>query len=225
MEFFRISYALVVTCESRGIEVLLINLPYPASENNRRVANRLYDIAEEYGVGYINFLNMDVVDYDTDMNDKGSHLNPSGARKVTDYLGEYITEHYDITDKRLDAAYSSWYEDYEEYKDLKVSNMNSQTDADCYIMLMYDKNYDVRIEIGDIDFFEDEYYCRLFENIGIDVEMLTEDVTEIVVEAAGEKVEYLEGEENTDAGISFTVTDRDTGEVVSQKSFEYTVSE
>ena len=36
-----------------------------------------------------------VADYATDCFDAHEHLNPSGARKVSDYLGRYVTEHYD----------------------------------------------------------------------------------------------------------------------------------
>lgn len=37
---------------------------------------------------------------DTDFQDKG-HLNTSGARKIANYLGRFISENYDITDMRM----------------------------------------------------------------------------------------------------------------------------
>lgn len=90
---------MIEECKARGIEVLLINLPYPAAEMDQLTANSIYKVAEEYNVNYINFVAMDnVVDYSIDLFD-AEHLNPSGAMKVTDYLGHYITENYDIPDR------------------------------------------------------------------------------------------------------------------------------
>lgn len=92
---------IIENCQKRGIDVLLVHLPYPASEEQQMDANAVYYIAEEYGVDYIDFVSMDqVADYATDCFDAHEHLNPSGARKVSDYLGRYISEHYDIADHR-----------------------------------------------------------------------------------------------------------------------------
>ena len=104
-------------------------------------------ICDEYDVNYINFLSMDVVDYNTDCYDKDSHLNPSGARKVTDYLGQYITENYDIPDQRQNEAYSFWYQDYDEYIDLKIENLEkNKKNLNNYLMLLYDEE-DIKYEI------------------------------------------------------------------------------
>ncbi|MFQ9446959.1 MAG: hypothetical protein ACLR4A_06040 [Christensenellales bacterium] len=81
--------------------MLLVHLPYPANEQQQMDANAVAYIAEDYGLNYIDFVSMDqVADYATDCFDAHEHLNPSGARKVSDYLGRYITEHYDVADRR-----------------------------------------------------------------------------------------------------------------------------
>lgn len=64
-------------CQNRKIDILLIYLPYLAGENEQKCANRVYDIAEQYGVNYINFLDLNIVDYETDLYDANSHLNPN----------------------------------------------------------------------------------------------------------------------------------------------------
>ena len=101
-------------------------MPFPADEINQRSANTVYDIAAEYGVNYINFLHMDIVDYNTDCRDASSHLNPSGGYKVTDYIGQYITEHYDIPDQRNNPAFDSWYEDYRKWIEEKINFLRIQ---------------------------------------------------------------------------------------------------
>lgn len=80
---------MIEDCQSREIEVLLVFVPFPAEESRQMDANRVYDIADEYGVNYINFLDMDIVDYNTDCYDENSHLNASGGQKVTEYRTVY----------------------------------------------------------------------------------------------------------------------------------------
>ena len=47
------------------------------------------------------------IDFSTDFADSG-HLNVHGAEKVSVYLADYMTAHFDLPDHRGDAAYSSW---------------------------------------------------------------------------------------------------------------------
>ena len=84
-------------------------------------ANAVCGIAEAYGVDFIDFVSMDqVTDYATDCFDANEHLNPSGARKVSDYLGRYIAEHYEIADRRGEAAYAAWADDTAAYRAKKL---------------------------------------------------------------------------------------------------------
>lgn len=79
-------YMIIEECKKRDIEVLLTYIPFPAEEVFQKEANTVRDIAEEYNLNYVNFLEMDIVDFETDMYDS-SHLNASGARKITQYMG------------------------------------------------------------------------------------------------------------------------------------------
>lgn len=183
---------MIEECESRGIEILLLYLPFPAPEGYQMEANRGYDIAKKYDVNYINFLDMDIVDYSTDCYDPSSHLNPSGARKVTDYLGRYISDHYDIPDQRENTDYSSWHRDYNDYKDFKARNLQNLNALDVYLMLMADKNYNAFIEIRDSSIWENGYYCSLFNNIGIDSKKIGTHTDCVLVQAAGMHVDTLD---------------------------------
>ena len=60
-----------------------------------------------------------VADYLTDCYDDSSHLNPSGAKKVTAYLGNYMMSHYEIPDRRNDPAYAKWHDDLVRYTTYK----------------------------------------------------------------------------------------------------------
>ena len=90
---------IVAVCRERGIEILFVTVPYQsgypydeamkkyAQENNCEYINLFYHI-EEMGLNE----KKDFRDID--------HLNKRGAAKVSEYLGKFISEHYDLSDMR-----------------------------------------------------------------------------------------------------------------------------
>lgn len=177
---------MIEDCQDRGIEVLLTYLPFPADEGQQMEANYVYDIAEEYGVNYINFLDIDLINYETDLYDAGSHLNPSGARKVTDYLGEYLISNYDLSNQKNNEDYSFWYEDYEEYNEMKNRYIVRCSSIVEYLMLLAGDNVDIIMDIRNKDIFNNAWIVELLGNIGINTNELTEDTDFIIIRNSGE---------------------------------------
>lgn len=176
---------MIEDCQDRGIEVLLTYLPFPANEGKQMEANYVYDIAEEYRVNYINFLDIDLINYQTDLYDESSHLNPSGARKVTDYLGKYLISNYDILDQRNNEDYSFWYEDYDEYNEMKNRNIVGCTSIVEYLMLLSGDNVDITMDIRNKDIFNNAWIVELLGNLGINTNELSENVDFIIIRNSG----------------------------------------
>jgi len=134
-------------CNQNDIDVLLVYLPHPADDRQIAMSKYCEIIANEYNVNYINFLGMDVVNYQTDCEDERSHLNVSGARKVTNYIGKYIMNNYNIPNRKEDARYSFWDEDYNEYISYKLYFLKSNSKTlNNYLMLLYEEE-DIKYEI------------------------------------------------------------------------------
>jgi len=158
---------MIEECRKRGIEVLLTQLPFPADDDDQRQGNLVGYIAEEYGVNYIDFVNMDqVADYYTDCYDPSSHLNPSGARKTTDYLGQYIMDHYDIPDRSKDPAYAHWELDYDVYEQYKLGHIAAQKKLENVLMLLHDESFSAVVRIKeDSPLYDDDTLMTLMHNI------------------------------------------------------------
>ena len=128
-------------CQEKGIDVMLTYMPYPAAATQQREANRAAVIAEEYGINYVNFLTLDgVVNYNTDLFDS-SHLNVSGAHKITDFLGNYFRWNYNFPDHTGEEIYASWDEDYQKHVAVARSKIKSLKSLDSYLMMLSDKNF------------------------------------------------------------------------------------
>jgi len=158
---------MIEECQARGIDVLLTHLPFPSKEYQQCDANAVRYIAEEYGVRFVDFVYSDyVVDYDTDLFDPSSHLNASGGKKVTDFLGKYITDHYSIPDRRTDSAYSHWHNDRKAYLDRKLSLIRMHRDPANALMLMHDNDFIVHLYVPqDSRVYDDDTLLLLMHNI------------------------------------------------------------
>ncbi len=137
----------IESCQAQGIDVLLISNPYICDAGTQSLMNSIQDLADEYGINYLNLIQMDtVVDYNVDMMDDG-HTNPSGMKKVTDYLGSYLTEYYDLEDHREDVDYASWWDDYDDFSDLKAETIKPRTELTTVLELLHDKSFSCTITV------------------------------------------------------------------------------
>jgi hypothetical protein len=152
----------------------------------------------------------------TDCNDADSHLNASGAKKVTDYLGAYIGEHYNIPDRRPDAAYSSWNDAYTSYLDRKATAFGTQKLLSSYLMLLADKDIKCRVYVrSDSVILKDERMSALLENIG-------QYGADSEVKILSPEEFAANSEENADADIKLYVYRADTGELADETAFTVT---
>lgn len=101
-------------CEKEGIKLLLVKAPSLAPQWYDGQNQQVLDYAEKYGLDYVNFyelLEETGIDYETDTYDGGLHMNYSGAKKLSHYLGSYLKKHTDWEDHRDDANLSKVYEE------------------------------------------------------------------------------------------------------------------
>ena len=104
-------------CEKNGADLLLVSAPSPKNYNYKK-HNSLEEYARENDLSYVD-LNMkfrDIgIDWKMDSYDRGDHLNISGARKVTAYIGQYLADNYDLPDRRNDDGWREWDDLAKEY--------------------------------------------------------------------------------------------------------------
>ncbi len=109
-------------CRDCGAELILLGTPSP-SNYNYSIHNALTEFADKQKLTYIdmNLITEELgIDWKTDTLDKGDHLNLSGAEKVTEYLGRYLSGNYSLTDHRGDTSFDEWAQVGAEY-DKKAS--------------------------------------------------------------------------------------------------------
>lgn len=157
---------IIELCNEESVPILLTYLPYPIDESWKMEANMIYDLAEEYNVNYINFTDLNVVNYNIDFSDSDSHMNMSGDSKVTNYLGQYILENYDISDRSSDESISQkWNEDYEKYIDYKAYLLNGTNEMDMYLMELSSMPVDITIDLRNKALIQNEVYQQLLYNL------------------------------------------------------------
>ena len=118
-------------CDRNGITLILYSMASPKNYNWERV-NNLEKFAQEEGVEYLdlNRKQQEIgIDWQTDTNDGGDHMNLNGVVKVTTFFGDYFSEKGGLTDHRGDPAYRSWDEELIAYDKL-VEEMEGRSFAD-----------------------------------------------------------------------------------------------
>ena len=90
---------IVAICKANDIEIIFYTAPW---QGYYSYGDAMSTYAEENDCAYFNlFRYVDEIGINckTDFSDKG-HLNNSGAVKVSNFLGKYIVDNYDVTDMR-----------------------------------------------------------------------------------------------------------------------------
>jgi len=90
---------MVQLCKEKNIEVLFYTVPSAKIFNYSEAMKKF---AKENGCAYVDLYELvdeTGLDGQTDFSDI-SHLNQSGATKVADYMGQYLVDHYELTDFR-----------------------------------------------------------------------------------------------------------------------------
>ncbi|MDO4539159.1 MAG: hypothetical protein Q4B54_13425, partial [Coriobacteriales bacterium] len=99
-------------CRRIGATPLLVSTPSTVNWNTAR-HNGIVLFAKEAKVDYVD-LNVAptkvAIDWTTDTHDAGDHMNLSGAKKVSAYMGAYLAKTYGLVDRRGDANYKAWNE-------------------------------------------------------------------------------------------------------------------
>lgn len=203
-------------CQEAGVPIVLTMIPFCGSEEELRFVNSVYEIAEEYGVLFLNGLGEEIVDPACDFLDS-THLNSSGARKWSSYLGAYLKEHYDLADHSGEAA---WKEAYKKYRLCENEQLNSTKELYPYLMLLADSGFCSEIVVAaDAGIDPEDLFWKLLRNAG---------AAEEGSSSAGQIFRTGQFEEGAwpaeaalppDDEIAVTVYDSRTGECVSRAAF------
>ena len=128
-------------CEENNVELLLVKIPAVKSPAAYRKAwteaqsSLVREIAEKYQLNYLDLV-YDVdcnLDWTTDSADGGAHLNLLGAEKITNIIGKYLVENYNISQEQ----YETWDDDVELYNDLrKVALLELEDDFYSYMRML-----------------------------------------------------------------------------------------
>ncbi len=123
-------------CAEKGIYPILVQIPFAANEDLQRIANSAQDIADAYGIPYLNMNYVEnLINYDTDQQSQ-THLNASGAAKTTAWLGKVLSEEVGVPDRRGDASYQPWQEAASAYHAQLREQILNPTDLYAELMML-----------------------------------------------------------------------------------------
>jgi hypothetical protein len=113
---------IIQLCQENDIAVVFLTLPRTTSTYGQY--NATQRLSEQYGFDYRDYNlseNLAAIEFDVskDFYDP-THLNSSGAMKVSHDVGNYLQELFHFTDKRNDPQFALWNTDLQYFKDLAL---------------------------------------------------------------------------------------------------------
>lgn len=222
---------IVKMCGEKGIDVLFVCVPFPCDEKAQRDLNKAYPIAEKYdNCEYLNLLEYTDemgFDYSIDMADSTSHVNPSGGRKVTRFIGEYIRDKYEFYEIRPED-FEENYVNFTNYYHTFRYRCNTYLE---YMTMLYEPDYSYCIYIKDVEAVKNSDRARkLLIQSGQDISRLDEaSKTYCCSNLSGTKEQYVDAEvedlpecdllSQADDAIIFVVKNNYTGQVQEVRGF------
>lgn len=145
---------------------------------------------------------MGITDQEVDFHND-NHLNISGGRKVTDYIGKLLVETYGLADHRGDPTYASWDDDWEVYKQKINSILRDKQDLNSSLMLCNNSIYTARI------FIKDRIKLEQYP------------VTQKLVSQIGDTMHTEIAPETQPHDIHLEVYDAETGSLIAAKNWDF----
>lgn len=224
---------IVNLCRQKKIQ-LIVTTDYV--HFTKDMANSINDLCIQYNVPYINInehINEIGFNYKTDLHDE-IHFNLNGAIKWTNFIGKYLTENYEFTDRRGDDRYFRYekqktiFANQREIMDTKIKLLSAVT-FDEYLSVLqgldYSKNsvfisaYDDATQALSEEEFEllealglktdlrgqfKSSYVAVISNNGVTEEFSVDDV--VVIEDSVDNISYLVKSGGYNSGHQATIT-------------------
>lgn len=161
-------------CREKDIFPILVQVPFAENEDLQRIANSAQDIADEYGVPFLNMNYVEnIINPETDQQSQ-THLNALGAAKTSAWLGAVLSSEVGVPDRRGEAGYELWEAAVRKYHQQIVTNILNPEDLYAELMALNFNDVSTIIFINnDSVAFYDDSLRKLIKNLsgtdGIDV--------------------------------------------------------
>lgn len=178
---------MIELCKEYGVELVFTLMPSVEVSGNPdfcALANAMEVFAKSNEVGFVNFAkNDDFINYEIDFYD-ASHLNPSGGKKLTKKLGQFLTDSFSF-DAKSEETIEAWNTSLETYMGTKLGElMAEQREGDivCFLLLLNDDDYSFKISMPDSRYIETYGISAMLDELNISTQDILFETTEGYIE-------------------------------------------
>ena len=166
---------IIRVCRDRDIRLLLTYIPFREGEQEQNEAGYLGVVAADNGLDYLTPTELgQAIDWDADFRNgatnNNSHMNHSGARKLTRYIGQYIAVRYSLPDHRSEAEYAHWSDDYRGYLDYEDRVLRRVRQWKRVLSLLGNERYALVAAVNDPSLWADDVLAAQMKGVGLDAQ-------------------------------------------------------
>lgn len=190
--------------KANNIELITVVAPYNMPAHEYGYFKTGEKIAESYGMPFINgnelYEELEL-DFASDFRDEYGHLNDKGAAKITKYVGDFIKDNYNLTDRRNDSRYASWQTYAEEFNRYVLNPVKNSDDITEYISICEKQNdYSYVFVINSYDKLS-EYLSESINTVLTQFGIPAENITDGIYVIKNSKVEYFSSSTDVDKAL------------------------
>ncbi len=133
---------IIEECQKRGIKLVLAAFPFCGSEEEQRGINAVPGVAKAHGVDFLDMAHEEgLLDYSVDFGDR-NHVNLFGSKKLTRYMGDYLSQHCGLKDYRdTPEVAEEWNADFAIFLQEKIKWMKAAKSLKRYVQWLSDDRY------------------------------------------------------------------------------------
>jgi len=162
-------FKIIELCKENDLDLVLVNAPHDYTkiagssnwhEDIAKMYNKVAEIAKDNDIPFIDYnKKFDEIGFDfkKDMFNDG-HANIWGSDKLTDYLGKFLKENYNLADHRSDKDYEDWNTGYVYYtQDREANILKEVNNIKDYVPFLKNDNYIIVVDCNNYSRLDDNH--------------------------------------------------------------------
>ena len=141
---------IIEECQKQDVPLVLTAIPSYTENDVQPALNKVTEIAAEYHVPFLNMIYDESLafDYPFDFQDCG-HVNKAGSKKVTRYIGDYLTERFDLPKEFPEDTVQEWDDGYTRFQTKIKKRLNQIKSLPSYLAWLAEEDYSVSVYLED----------------------------------------------------------------------------
>lgn len=187
---------IIELCKDNNIELIAIKTPTVIWK--KVMHDKTKELTDRYKIKFIDFnlednFNELGIDMNTDYRDQGVHFNNKGANKASTWIANYLSNHFELTDKRKETSYSNWDVKYSKFLRYEyINKVTNETNIDRYCQQINEEGLVKLITVNTVSGQNTDFAAinQLLTKLKVDIQLNNQQDNNLILIMDDDKIIY-----------------------------------